>query len=180
MEIRETTKSELQDILDVHKAAFGDEGETIAELVEGLLKDETAYPSLSLAAYKNGKMIGHILFTKATITNHETDISAQILAPLAVLPTDQNTGTGQKLINAGLENLKQSGVDLVFVLGHPTYYPRCGFIPSGAQGLDAPYPIEDKNADAWMVQELKTDTLGRVHGKLKCAEAMDREEYWRE
>lgn len=48
------------------------------------------------------------------------------------------------------------------------------------EGLAAPYPIEEKNADAWMVQALSAERLGTVSGKIVCAEAMDKPEYWRE
>ncbi len=119
MELRETTEAELSELLDVHRTAFGDEGEVIADLVSGLLKDYTAHPLLSLAAYEDRRMLGHILFTKATITGYETDISAQLLAPLAVLPETQGKGFGQRLINEGIERLRKAGVDLVCGLGHP-------------------------------------------------------------
>ena len=49
--------------------------------------------------------------------------------------------------------MAESGVELVFVLGHPDYYPRHGFKPAGALGFEAPYPIPDKNVNAWMVQK---------------------------
>ncbi len=180
MELRETTEEELSEFLDVHRSAFSDEGEVIADLVNSLLKDSTAHPLLSLAAYEDSRMLGHILFTKATISGYETNISAQLLAPLAVIPEAQSKGLGQMLINEGVAQLRKAGVDLVFVLGHPTYYPRCGFAPAGVQGLEAPYPIPDKDAGAWMVQELKTDVIGSIIGKLQCAEALDQPEYWRE
>jgi predicted N-acetyltransferase YhbS len=89
-------------------------------------------------------------------------------------------GVGTRLIEAGLTELKQVGVDLVFVLGHPGYYPRCGFTPAGVLGFEAPYPIPEKNAAAWMVQDLSGAAIGKVSGKVGCAAALDRPAYWRE
>ena len=66
----------------------------------------------------------------------------------------------------------------MFVLGHPGYYPRFGFRPAGALGLAAPYPIPPQHADAWMVQELKAGTIGAVEGRVVCAKALDKREYW--
>ena len=181
MEIRQTTKSDLKDILYVESQAFGDEeGPVIEELVEGLLNDPTAKPLLSLLAFKEGKEVGHILFTKAVIENAEKTVSASILAPLAVLPSEHSTGIGKQLIKEGLRILAESGVEIVFVLGHPGYYPRSGFAPAGVHELNAPYPIPEKDADAWMVQELVPGIIGSVSGTVKCAEVMDKEEYWRE
>lgn len=180
MEIRKTTNMDLKDILFVESQAFGDEGPVIVDLVEGLLNDPTAKPLLSLLAFKDVKAVGHILFTKAHIEKTKRSVSSVILAPLAVLPEEQSKGIGRQLIKEGLKILTESGVELVFVLGHPGYYPRSGFTPAGVLGLDAPYPIPKKDADAWMVQELKPGIIGTVKGQVKCADFMDKEMYWRE
>ena len=95
-------------------------------------------------------------------------------------PDSPGQGVGGHLIEEGLRRLSASGVDLVFVLGHPDYYPRHGFRPAGALGFKAPYPIPDKNADAWMVQELRPGLIGTVRGTVVCADALDKPEYWRE
>ena len=64
--------------------------------------------------------------------------SLSLLAPLAVLPDYQKQGVGG-IISHGLKLLTAAGIDLVFVLGHPGYYPRYGFKPAGVQGFEAPY-----------------------------------------
>lgn len=87
---------------------------------------------------------------------------------------------GGQLIKEGLSQLKKSGVDLVFVLGHPDYYPRYGFITAGVLGYEAPYPIPEEHADAWMVQELKNGIIGKVTGKIQCSEVLNQPEHWRE
>ncbi|MHC4781264.1 MAG: GNAT family N-acetyltransferase [Planctomycetota bacterium] len=118
MKIRVATESDRSEILNIHKHAFGNEkGPVISKLVDDLLDDETARPILSLVAVDDNRLIGHILYTKALITQSEASVSAQILAPLAVLPDVQKCGTGQKLIEEGLKRLKISGTELVFVLG---------------------------------------------------------------
>jgi putative acetyltransferase len=71
-------------------------------------------------------------------------------------------------------------VDLVFVLGNPEYYPSFGFKPAGNLGFDEPYPIPEKNADAWMVQALRPGAIGTIGGKIICADKLNKPEYWRE
>lgn len=179
--IRKSTESERTEIRNIHINAFGEqEGPVIANLATDLLDDETAKPLLSLVAIENGKITGHIIFTNVKVSQTTEPVSAQILAPLAVLHNAQNKGVGSKLIKKGLRELKQSGVDLVFVLGHPDYYPRLGFKPSGTLGLEAPYHIPEKNSGAWMVQELHSGVIGRVKGKIICSEALSQPEHWRE
>ena len=178
MLIREASDSDLNDVLTVERLAFGRDEE--AELVRALLNDRSAQPILSLLAFKDDLAVGHILFTTAHLTNNQNTTAIALLAPLAVVPDAQRQGIGGKLIERGLQLLSRSGVDLVFVLGHPEYYPRHGFKPAGCLGLEAPYPIAHEHSDAWMVQALSLNVIGSVHGKVICADALNKPEYWQE
>jgi putative acetyltransferase len=178
MQIREALESDLDDVLLVERLAFGHDEE--ADLVRDLLDDASAKPTLSLLAFDGDRLLGHILFTSARLTTTQNTTSAAILAPLAVVPDAQNQAIGGKLIGRGLDLLRESGVDLVFVLGHPEYYPRHGFKPAGRLGFEAPYPIPDKNANAWMVQALRPDVIDSVSGKVICADGLNKPELWRE
>lgn len=181
LNIRESAEPDLADVLRVEEQAFGeDEGPEIADLVRGLLNDPSARPLLSLVAVDDGRAVGHILFTRARVTGLRESVSAIILAPLAVVPDAQSQGVGGRLIQEGLRLLSESGSDLVFVLGHPGYYPRHGFRPAGVLGFEAPYPIPEEDAAAWMVQELRPGVIGRVSGKVQCADVLNRPEHWRE
>lgn len=177
MLVRETTDADLKDIWTVERAAFKTEGE--AKLTNDLLSDLTAQPTLSLLAYIEDQPVGHILFTKAYITNFP-NTAASFLAPLAVVPQFQKQGIGGSLIKKGLQRLSQSGIEIVFVLGHPTYYPKYGFTPAAKYGFEPTYPIPAEVADAWMVQELRPNILGTIKGKVMGSNAMNRPENWRE
>ena len=178
LHIREAAGNDLNDVLYVERLAFGHDKE--AELVRELLNDASAEPLLSLLAFEDGQAVGHILFTSAMLTNTQDAVTIALLAPLAIVPEMQKQGIGGKLIREGLRRLTKSGVDLVFVLGHPEYYPRFGFNPAGDLGLEAPYPIPYEYADAWMVQALRPDIIGSVRGKVVCADALQKPEHWRE
>lgn len=181
MEIRKSTETDRIQIENIHTKAFGEEkGPEIAELVNGLFEDNTAKPILSLVAVENDQLIGHILYTKAVLARTDKPVLLQLLAPLAVLPELQTKGVGGKLIKAGLSQLKDAGVELVFVLGHPDYYPRYGFTPAGVLGFEAPYPIPEEHAGAWMVQALKEGVIGRVKGRVQCSEVLDQPQHWQE
>ena len=181
LEIRVSKELERNEILNIHSIAFGEEkGPVIAKLVDDLFDDETAMPILSLVAVDNGKLIGSVLYTKVQITQTEMPIDAQILAPLAIHPDEQRKGIGKALVNEGLNQLKAAGTELVFVLGHPGYYPRCGFVPAGRLGFEAPYPIPEEHADAWMIQELNGDIIGTTTGKVECSRVLNEPQHWRE
>ena len=178
LQIREAVETDLNDVLYIERLAFGSDKE--AALVTDLLHDPSAKPVLSLLAFINERAVGHILFTAARLTGTEDTASIVILAPLAILPDTQKQGIGGKLIEQGLASLSRSGVDLVFVLGHPEYYPRYGFAPAGHLGFEAPYPIPDEHAGAWMVQALRPGVIGTVRGEVICANALNKPEHWRE
>jgi putative acetyltransferase len=177
MDVRAATMADLDDVLAVERAAFGREDE--AHLTRELLEDPSARPVISLLGYESARAVGHVLFTRARLDGPREPPAIMILAPLAVIPDAQRTGIGGLLTREGLRLAEQAGAGLVFVLGHPSYYPRHGFEPAGRLGLRAPYPIPDEDADAWMVQPLRPGLLGSVRGSVVCADAMNRPEHWR-
>jgi hypothetical protein len=186
LKIRASNKKEQTEIEKIHKVAFektegAKKAQGIVNLVHDLFDDETAMPIHSFVAVENDKLIGHVLFTKVTIIGCPIEVEAQILAPLAVLPDCQSTGVGGHLIEEGLRQLKKTGTDIVFVLGHIDYYPRSGFINDAKSlGFEAPYYIPEEFAGAWMVTELSSGIISKANGKVKCSEVLNQPEHWRE
>lgn len=182
VQIRSARSSDRDQILAVHRDAFGDdEGPLIVRLVEEMLNDPTAEPIYSCVAESQEKIVGHVLFTSVTIelADGSTDgATAQILAPLAVAGELQGKAIGTQLVKHALQRLAADGIKLAFVLGYPDYYSRFGFCPAGVRGFQAPYPIAEENAEAWMVLELHPGQLGSVAGRIKCCAALDHPKYW--
>ena len=162
-------------------AAFGaDEGGEIVELIDALIVDHSAQPVLSLVALRGAMVMGHILFSRAVLGGAERDVSAMLLAPLAVHPDLHARGIGGRLVEEGLLRLKRADVDLVFVLGHPGYYPRFGFVEAGVNGFQAPYPIPPQSAGAWMVKGLQPGLIDELSGRVICADSINDAKYWQE
>jgi len=173
--IRESNSSDLHSILAVERAAFGSEEE--AELVRNLLNDSTAEPRLSLLAFQGDKPVGHIVFSRA-VFNPAIDIVGSILGPLAVVPDRQKTGIGGKLIEHGLEILKEDGVNWVFVLGHESYYPRFGFKIAQKQGFQPPFPFPSEYTNAWMAMPLVPSNRTTYEGRVIPADTFNHHRYW--
>ena len=177
MTIRTATDNDFPHILTLHRAAFGaDEGPIIRQLVAALHADASAQPLYSFVADQNQSVVGHILFTPVHVDAHARPLTAYILAPLAVDPGWQRQGIGRQLIEHGCRTLATHGVDLIYVLGSPKYYPKFGFAPIGAHGVQPPYPVP--YVDAWMCQAYTPDSLSNAHGTLRCADALNQPEYW--
>ena len=176
MLFRETTPADKTAVLEVHTLAFGQDEESL--LVDALLTDPSAQPVLSLVAEDRGRIVGHVLFTNIELVGPDTPPTASILAPLAVIPTEQGTGIGRDLIEEGCKRLARRLVRLVFVLGDPNYYTRHSFTAALPHGIHAPYEIQHENA--WMVRALDSSVLGKAQGTVRCADALAPERYWRE
>jgi len=176
MTYRESQASDLTAILDLHRSAFGREDE--ATLVAHLLADPSAQPLLSIVADTGDGTVGHALFTAVDIAGAPNAPHCAILAPLAVRSSHQRSGIGRGLIEHGCRMLADRGVALVFVLGDPRYYTRCGFCPAAPFDLHAPYLVEPQ--EAWMVREILPPVLGTVRGTVHVARSLCAEEFWRE
>ena len=181
LQLRKAFDSDKQAISAVVIAAFGDvQGQEIADLVTDLVADPGAHPLLSLVMTVDDHVVGHILFTNVLLDHAQRVVSSVILAPLSVRPKYQNLGIGGRLVKEGLKQLKAAGVELVFVLGHPDFYPKYGFSVAGLMGFKAPYPIPPENSGAWMVQALYPGVVGHVSGQVICADALNNPKHWRE
>jgi len=160
--VRPETTDDHTAIHDVNALAFGREIE--AKLVEALRRLPDFIPELSLVAVEAGRVVGHILFSPMVIETKEGAVPALTLAPLAVRPEFQNQGIGSELVRDGLERCRRLGHEIVVVVGHPEYYPRFGFSPARARGLEAPFPVPD---EAFLALELVPGALDGVAGTVK-------------
>lgn len=176
--IRETMPEDFDTVIKIHKSAFGHDKE--AKLTAALLNDKSAEPVVSLIAFDEENAAGHILFTRASFENGGEQMM-HILAPLAVIPSSQKKGVGGLLIRSGLQKLQELDSDLVFVLGHKEYYPKFGFEPYAENaGYPAPYPIPEIHREYWMMQPVSQSGKNYLKGKIKCADALNKPEHWRE
>jgi putative acetyltransferase len=155
--IRRETPEDENVIDQINREAFGqpDEADIISRLRHrGVL-------TISLVAVQDGKPVGHIAFSPVIVESEDSEFGGISLGPIAVLPTYQHRGIGSELIQAGLEECRRLGHELVFVLGYPEYYPRFGFVPAKPQGIDCEFKVPD---EAWMIMELREGTLDGRRG----------------
>jgi putative acetyltransferase len=155
-------RTEQQAIRSVNESAFG--GNEEADLVDRLRAE--GHTLISLVAGLHSHIVGHVLFSRMWIETQDTVLSAVALAPVAVLPEHQRRGIGQRLIQHGLDLLRERGEAVVIVVGHPDYYPRFGFSSEKAKVLESPFP-----GDAFMALELTPGALREVRGRVEYPDA---------
>jgi len=119
-------------VFEIQEAAFGSPAE--AQLVRRLRAN--AAPLVSLVAeIVDGTVVGHVLFSPVEVVGPDGRGAAMALGPVGVDPAYQREGVGDALCRAGLAACLALGELVVFVLGHPAYYPRFGFEPARPHGL---------------------------------------------
>lgn len=132
MEIRPETPADYAAITRVNVLAF-EQRASEAMMIAALRLRAEFDPELSLVAVMDGGVVGHVLFSPFSVRLLGEEVRAVNLAPLAVLPDWQHRGVGAALIEEGHDRARRLGFAFSFLLGHPSYYPRFGYLP-GAYG----------------------------------------------
>lgn len=164
MHIRKETITDYEAIYAVVKRAFesaehADGNEQ--DLVNALRKGGAFIPELSLVAETDGKVVGHIMFTKATVDGK----LVLVLAPLSVLPEYQRKGIGKALIQEGHKIAKEQGYTHSIVLGSEKYYPKAGYSPAEDFGIKAPFDVPSEKFMVCILNETGVE----IHGTIKYA-----------
>lgn len=163
MRIRREEAQDAPGVRAVNVTAFG--SATEANIVDVLRSH--ACDVLSLVAEEDGAIVGHIMFSPVRVVG-APDLKAMALAPMAVAPQCQRGGIGSELVRAGLEECRRLGVETVFVVGHPAFYPRFGFAVASKFGFHCEFDVQD---DAFMAAELIPGALARYSGTVYFHEA---------
>lgn len=171
--VRRETAADFPAVRELVTAAFGRADE--ARLVERLRACDAYIPELALVATSpDGEVVGHLMLTRLPIhLDRGGSALALALAPVAVRPDRQREGVGSALVTQALERAAALGFGAVIVLGHPSYYPRFGFLPGGAFGVRCPFDVP---GEAFMARELVPGALRECEGMVVYARAFTEEE----
>jgi putative acetyltransferase len=153
IEVRDEKPDDVAAIREVNRQAFDQDLE--GRIVDALRANGAA--TLSLVAVDGGAVVGHIMFSSLSVGT----VAGVGLGPMAVLPSHQRQGIGSRLVEAGLERLRNAGYPFVVVLGHPSFYPRFGFEPAAAHGVTCEWDVP---SEAFMVNILNPAVSGNLRG----------------
>ena len=164
MIIRQETPKDYKEVYELVKEAFASAEHADGneqDLVEALRKGDAFVPELSLVAEIDGKLAGHILFSKALVG----DTTVLVLAPLSVRPQYQRQGVGTALMEKAHRTAGSLGYPYSLVLGSETYYPRAGYRPTEQFGIEVPEGFPSAN---FMALKLREDAPP-LHGSVVYA-----------
>jgi putative acetyltransferase len=156
IEIREERTGDEAALRDLNARAFGQDLE--GRIVDALRAN--AATLLSLVATLDGRPVGHILYSPASVG----EVIGAGLGPMAVLPEFQRMGIGSRLVEAGNRHLKAAGCPFIIVLGHADFYPRFGFTPASARAITCEWDVP---SEVFMLLVLNETTMQGVSGLAK-------------
>lgn len=157
--IRDEQTEDFPRVFEINTSAFETDAE--ARLVNMLRRK--ARPVISLVAERDDTILGHIMFSPVQIDEEAAGGRTMGLAPMAVHPEAQRQGVGSRLVQAGLDACRALRTELVFVLGHPEYYPRFGFKPAADSGF---HYKDKKLTEFFFVLELTKGAASGLSGEV--------------
>lgn len=159
-QIRYEGPGDVDRVRELITMAFG--GPDEARLVDAI-RAPALDQILSLVATENESVVGHIMFSPVRIEGESGLIATGMgLAPLAVHPSFQQRGIGSALVREGLHRLDELHCPFVVVVGHPTFYPRFGFVPASRFAVRSQFKeIPD---DVFMIRRLPGATFELYKG----------------
>jgi len=149
------------------------EGRILGTLVDDLITGTAAEDLYGFVATDNEQIIGCIFFSRMIFTN---GLQAFLLSPVAVDTVFQGKGIGQKLINFGINRLREDGISLVVTYGDPVFYSKAGFKSISEQKIKPPYELSQP--EGWLGLSLSGKEISRVVGTLSCVEAFKNSSLW--
>lgn len=164
--VRQITEADYTTVYKLIKTAFetaehrdGDEQDFAVNLRNG----DNYIPELDLVAERDGKLPGHIMFTKTYVTKPDgSRYNTLMVAPLAVLPEYRSIGVGSALMKEGLRIAQNMGYQSAFLIGDPNYYQRFGYKLTHLYGINH----ENMPAEYLQVKELTQGALDGVTGMI--------------
>ena len=114
------------------------EGDTPKELaMVQALRERGAAKALHVALHDGG-VAGYVLYTEGTLSGNP---GARVLGLtiMGIAPALQRQGIGTRLLRWSVEQLREA-CDAIFVVGHPAFYPKAGFVPMVQFGIAFPFP----------------------------------------
>src|SRR5690606_16840389 len=130
IEIRITTKADFKSTENLTRETFWNlynPGCSEHYILHRLRESKSYVGELDLIAISKGKIIGHIISTKAKVTDTRgNEFEVLCVGPFSVSPKLQSKGIGAKLLNDSITKAKKMGFSGMVLFGNPHYYSRFG------------------------------------------------------
>ena len=122
-------------------------------------------PELSLVMETDGKIIGHIMFSKAEIILDDgTHFPSWTFGPISIHPDYTRQGYGLKLLQYALEKARKIGVGFLCMEGNIDFYKHAGFDLAYNHKIHYHDEPRDAQVPYFLAQELIPGYLHGIEG----------------
>ena len=125
-------------------------------------------PELNFVMEEGGKIIGHVMFSKAEIILDDgTTFPSWTFGPISIHPAYKRKGYGLKLLQYALERAREKGIGLLQMEGNIEFYKHAGF--DLACKLKIHYHAEPRESEVpyFLAQELIPGYWGNREGTYR-------------
>ena len=122
-------------------------------------------PELDFVMEEDGKIIGHVMYSKAEIVcENGNKLAAWTFGPISIHPDYKRKGYGLKLLNYSIEKAREMGIGVLCMEGNIDFYKHAGFVL--ASSLNIHYHAEPKESEVpyFLAQELIPGYLNGIDG----------------
>ena len=168
MEIRLEQEKDYREVENLTREAFWNvyRPGCVEHYVLNQYRDNADFiPELSLVMIEDGKIIGHVMYSKASLTLDDgTEFPAWTFGPISIHPDYKRKGYGLKLLNYSIAKAREMGIGMLCMEGNIDFYKHAGFVVASTLRLH--YHGEPKDAEVpyFLAQELTPGYLDGIEG----------------
>lgn len=166
--IRLETKKDYKEVENVTREAFWNvyrPGCMEHYVLHCYREREDFIKELDFVMEKDGKIIGHIMYSKAEIKADDgRKIPIMTFGPISILPEYKRKGYGKKLLDYSMEKAKEMGAGALCMEGNIDFYGKSGFVVASTKGIHYYAEPRENEVPYFLVKELEDGFLDDIEG----------------
>lgn len=126
---------------------------------------EDFIPELDFVMEKDGKLIGHVMYSRAEIKADDgRTIGIMTFGPISIAPEYKRKGFGKKLLDYSMEKAKEMGAGALCMEGNIDFYGKSGFVVASTKGIHYHAEPREEEVPYFLLKELKEGFLDGITG----------------
>lgn len=166
--IRLETKKDYKEVENVTREAFWNvyRPGCMEHYVLHCYRDrEDFIKELDFVMEKDGKIIGHVMYSKAEIKADDgRRIPIMTFGPISILPEYKRKGYGKKLLDYSMQKAKEMGTGALCIEGNIDFYGKSGFVVASTKGIHYYAEPRENEVPYFLVKELEDGFLDDIEG----------------
>lgn len=166
--IRLETKQDYKEVENVTREAFWNvyRPGCMEHYVLHCYRDrEDFIKELDFVMEKDGKIIGHVMYSKAEIKADDgRKIPIMTFGPISILPEYKRKGYGKKLLDYSMQKAKEMGAGALCIEGNIDFYGKSGFVVASTKGIHYYAEPREDEVPYFLVKELEEGFLDGMEG----------------